>query len=138
MTRQLKLFSKHPIIHSKTILQNKRTKKYSAIINSEIRTFSKIIPKPICFLQAYSVLSATKQEDEKKREELLTLYEDAEQRMKKLDKKMLDLLKQYIGNVEEKMKIQKERLQCKEYVLLVTGNWRINKTQLWATMPFSL
>ena len=82
----------------------------------------------MCFLQAYSVLSEAKQEDEKKRKELLTLYEDAELRMKRLDKKILDLLEQYVGNVEEKMENQKERLKCKEYILLVAGNWRINKT----------
>ena len=138
VTRQLNLLSTHPIIYSKTLLQNKRTKKYSVIINSEIRTFSKIKPKPICFLQAYSVLSEAKQEDEKKREKLLTLYEEADLQMKKLDKKTLDLLEEYVGNFEERMKIQKERLKCKEYVLLVAGNWLINKIQLWATTLFSL
>ena len=97
------------------------------IINSEIKTFSKIKSKHMCFLQAYSVLSEAKQEDEKKRKELLTLYEDAELRMKRLDKKILDLLEQYVGNVEEKMENQKERLKCKEYILLVAGNWLSNK-----------
>ena len=76
----------------------------------------------MCFLQAYSVLSEAKQEDERKRKELLTLYEDAQLRMKKLDKKILDLLEQYVGNVEEKMENQKERLKRKEYFLLVAGN----------------
>ena len=74
----------------------------------------------------------------KKRKELLTLYEDAELRMKKLDKKILDLLEQYVGNVEEKMEDHKERLKCKEYFLLVAGNWLINKIQLWSITPFSL
>ena len=83
-------------------------------------------------------MSEAKQEDEKKRKELLTLYEDAELRMKNLDKKILDLLEQYVGNVEEKMENQKERLKCKEYILLVAGNWLINKTQLWSTTLFSL
>ena len=92
----------------------------------------------MCFLQAYSVLSEAKQVDEKKRKELLTLYEDAELRMKKLDKKILDLLDQYVGNVKEKMQNQKERLKCKEYFLLVAGNWLINKIQLWSTTLFSL
>jgi len=79
----------------------------------------------MCFLQAYSVLSEAKQEDEKKRKELLTLYEDAERQMKKLDKKILDLLEQYVGNHEKKMENQKERLKRKEYFLLVAGNWLI-------------
>ena len=92
------------------------------IINSEFGTFSKIKSKPMCFLQAYSVLSEAKQVDEKKRKELLTLYEHAELLMKKLDKKILDLLEQYVGNVAEKMENQKERLKCKEYFLLVAGN----------------
>ena len=82
-------------------------------------------------------MSEAKQEDEKKRGKLLTLYEDAELQMKKLDKRTLDLLEEYVGHFEDKMKIQKERLKCKEYVLLVAGNWLINKTQLWATTLFS-
>ena len=108
------------------------------IINAEIRTFCKIKPKPMCFLQVYSVLAEAIREDEKKREKLLTLYEDAEHRMKKLDEKILYLLKHYVGKVGEKMKIKKERLKCKEYVLLVAGNWLINKTRLWATTLFLL
>ena len=83
----------------------------------------------MCFFQAYSVLSEAKQEDEKKRVKLLTLYEDAEHRMKNLHKKILDLLKNYVGNVKEKMKNQKGRLKFKEYVLLVTGRWPTNKTR---------
>ena len=83
-------------------------------------------------------MSDAKQEVEKKRKELLTLYEDAELRMKKLDKKILDLLEQYVGNVEKKMENQKERLKCKENILLVAGNWLKNMTQLWSTTLFSL
>ena len=90
----------------------------------------------MCFFQAYSVLSEAKQEDEKKRKELLTLYEDAERQMKKLDKKILDLLEQYVENHEKKMENQKKRLKRKEYFLLVAGNWLINKTQWWSTTLF--
>ncbi|XP_067035453.1 dual serine/threonine and tyrosine protein kinase-like [Acropora muricata] len=80
--------------------------------------------------EAYSVLSEAKQVDEKKRKELLTLYEDAELIMKKLDKKILDLLEQYVGNVKEKMENQKERLKCKEYFLLVAGETSSGKSSL--------
>jgi len=80
--------------------------------------------------EAYSVLSEAKQEDEKKRKELLTLYEDAERQMKKLDKKILDLLEQYVENHEKKMENQKKRLKRKEYFLLVAGETSSGKSSL--------
>ena len=76
---------------------------------------------PFLFSQAFSILSDAKDEDERKRRGLLKLYIEAESYLDKLDKKILALLEQNMGNVREKMNNHEVELKQKEYYLLVAG-----------------
>ena len=79
--------------------------------------------RSVFFLQAFSILSEAKDEDARKSRSLLKLFIDAEEIMNKMDEKILNLLQQNVGNVEEKMKNHKLQLSRREYFLLVAGKW---------------
>ena len=78
---------------------------------------------PVSFLQAFSILSEARDEDARKKGSLLNLFVDAEEILNKMDEKILNLLQQNVGNVEEKMKNHKLQLAQREYFLLVAGKW---------------
>ena len=83
--------------------------------------FSAIFCATLCFLQAYAILSEAKYEHTRKRKFLLSLYNDAEHRLKNMDHNILSLLQTKVGNIEEEMKRHKLQLACEEYILLVAG-----------------
>ena len=53
--------------------------------------------------QAFSILSEAKDEDTRKRLDLLGLYNAAEKCLDKVDDKILHLLQQNVSNVQEKL-----------------------------------
>ena len=70
-------------------------------------------------------MSQAKDEDEKKRKLLLDFFSQSKNCLKKLDDKLLQLLQQSIGHIDEKMKTHQAQLKQKEYFLLVAGKDRI-------------
>lgn len=72
-------------------------------------------------LQAFSILSGTKDEDDRKKQELLNSYNEAESFLTKMDDGILDLLQQNMGNIKAKMDSYKVQLKQKGYFLLVAG-----------------
>ena len=71
--------------------------------------------------QAFSILSAAKDEDASKRQTLQKLYTDAEHCLNDMNEKILALLRRNVGNAIEKIKHRQEQLKRKEYYLLVAG-----------------
>lgn len=71
--------------------------------------------------QAFSILSAAKDEDTSKKQALHKFYTDAERCLNDMDEKILALLQKNVGNVREKIKHHQEQLKRKEYFLLVAG-----------------
>jgi len=66
-------------------------------------------------------LSQAKDEDERKRRVLLNFFSESENCLKKLDYRLVQLLEQNMGPIEEKIKSHEEQLKQKEYFLLVAG-----------------
>ena len=66
-------------------------------------------------------MSETKDEDDRKKQELLNSYNEAERFVTKMDDGILDLLQQNMGNIKEKMDSYKVQLKQKGYFLLVAG-----------------
>ncbi|KAL9963723.1 hypothetical protein ACROYT_G027257 [Oculina patagonica] len=80
--------------------------------------------------QAFSILSQAKDEDERKRKILLNLFYESENCLHNMDEKLLHLLQQNMGNIEEKMKNYQVQLKQKEYFLLVAGETGSGKSSL--------
>ena len=72
-------------------------------------------------LQAFSILSETKDEDDRKKQDLLNFYNETESFLTEMDDGILDLLQQNMGNIKEKMNSHKVQLKQKGYFLLVAG-----------------
>lgn len=73
------------------------------------------------YVQAFSVLTDAKQEDERKRATLHKFYEDTEVCLNSMDDKICHLLEQNIPNYKDKIAFHKKNLEKKEYIVLVAG-----------------
>ncbi|XP_067035396.1 dual serine/threonine and tyrosine protein kinase-like [Acropora muricata] len=80
--------------------------------------------------KAFAILSEAKDEHTRKRKFLLSLYNDAEQRVKVMDQSILSLLQSKVGNIEENIKKHKLQLAREEYFLLVAGETSSGKSSL--------
>ncbi|XP_044180686.1 uncharacterized protein LOC114957362 isoform X1 [Acropora millepora] len=80
--------------------------------------------------KAFVILSEAKVEHTRKKEILLSLYKDAEQRLEDMDDKILSLLRSKVGNIEENIKKHKLQLAREEYFLLVAGETSSGKSSL--------
>ena len=71
------------------------------------------------------MFSETKDEDARKRGELLQLYLRTEECLKKMDDKLIRLLNSNLAvDVKEAVTDHQKRLEVKEYVVLVAGRYR--------------
>ena len=77
--------------------------------------------KILYFLQAFSILSKAKEEDDRKRQALLRFYAKAQDLLSKMDGPMLTLLQRHTKNVKENMKWHEKQLKQTQYFLLVSG-----------------
>ena len=77
--------------------------------------------KILYFLQAFSVLSKAKEEDDRKRQALLSFYAKAQDLLSKMDGPMLTLLQRHTKNVKEVLKWHEKQLKQTQYFLLVSG-----------------
>ena len=77
--------------------------------------------KILYFLQAFSILSKAKEEDDRKRQALLTFYAKAQDLLSKMDGPMLTLLQRHTKNVKEVLKWHEKQLKQTQYFLLVSG-----------------
>ncbi|XP_078379644.1 uncharacterized protein LOC144662656 [Oculina patagonica] len=80
--------------------------------------------------EAFSVLTEAKEEDERKRETLYEFYEKTEDCLNNMDSKVRTLLEQNIGNLTEKIAMNKRELKQKEYIVLVAGETSSGKSTL--------
>ena len=71
--------------------------------------------------QAFSVLTEAKEEDERKRATLHQFYEDTEDCLNSMDDKIRNILEQNIGNLSDKIAMNKQNLKQKDYIVLVAG-----------------
>ena len=67
------------------------------------------------------MLTEAKQEDERKREILHKFYEDTEICLNSMDDKLRSLLEQNIGNLKDKITMNKRDLKQKDCIVLVAG-----------------
>ena len=67
------------------------------------------------------MLTEAKEDDERKRATLHKFYEDTEVCFNTMDDKVRTLLEQNIGNLSEKIAINKRNLKQKDYIVLVAG-----------------
>ena len=67
------------------------------------------------------MLTEAKEEDERKRATLYQFYEDTEVCLNTMDTKVRTLLEQNIGNLSEKIAMNKRDLKQKNYIVLVAG-----------------
>ena len=67
------------------------------------------------------MLTEAKEEDERKRATLFQFYEDTELWLNTYDNKVRTLLEQNIGNLSEKIAMNKRDLKQKDYIVLVAG-----------------
>ncbi len=74
--------------------------------------------------QAFSVLTEAKEEDERKRTTLHQFYEETEDCLNSMDSKVRILLEQNIGNLKDKIAMNKRDLKQKDYIVLVAGRLR--------------
>ena len=77
--------------------------------------------KILYFLQAFSILSKAKEEDDRKRQALLSFYAKAQDLLSKMDGPMLTLLQRHTKNVKEVLKWHEKQLKQTQYFLLVSG-----------------
>lgn len=77
--------------------------------------------RSLLMFQAFSILSAAKDEDTSKKQALHKLYTDVEDCLNDMDDKILGLLQKNVGNAIEKIKHRQEQLQREEYFILVAG-----------------
>ena len=75
----------------------------------------------IYFLQAFSILSEAKEEDARKRQDLLSYYAKADALLRKMDEPMLALLQRHTKNVKDNMQWHEKQLKQTQYFLLVAG-----------------
>ena len=80
------------------------------------------------FPWAFSILTDAQEDDKKKRTVLLSLYNEAEELLYKLDPKVRALLQHSVGNLEEKIENHQLQLTRKEYFVLVTGQNHFSET----------
>ncbi|KAL9964095.1 hypothetical protein ACROYT_G027677 [Oculina patagonica] len=80
--------------------------------------------------EAFSVLTEAKEEDERKRATLYQFYEDTEDCLSRMDSKVLTLLELNIGNLKDKIAMNKRNLKQKEYIALVAGETSSGKSTL--------
>ena len=79
------------------------------------------MPTKLLLHQAFSVLSEAKEEDDRKRQALLSFYAQAQDLLIKMDEPMLTLLQERFKNLKEKMKWHEKQLKQTKYFLLVAG-----------------
>ncbi|KAL9964103.1 hypothetical protein ACROYT_G027686 [Oculina patagonica] len=72
--------------------------------------------------EAFSVLTDAKEEDERKRATLHQFYEDTEECLNSMDSNVRILLEQNIGNLKDKITMNKRNLKQKEYIVLVAAS----------------
>ncbi|CAH3030375.1 unnamed protein product, partial [Porites evermanni] len=82
------------------------------------------------FLQAFSILSKAKEEDDRKRQALLSFYAKAQDLLSKMDGPMLTLLQRHTKNVKEVLKWHEKQLKQTQYFLLVSGETSSGKSSL--------
>lgn len=71
----------------------------------------------------FSVLTKAKEEDARKRKDLLDFYKKTGTLLKsKMDEQMLTLLEKHTKEVQENMEQHVKQLEQTEYLLLVAGN----------------
>ncbi|XP_067035404.1 uncharacterized protein [Acropora muricata] len=80
--------------------------------------------------EAFSILSEAKDEDERKREKLLSFFNYAQQCWEVMDDSILSLLQAKVGNIEVNIDKHKSQLARKEYFLLVAGETSSGKSSL--------
>lgn len=73
--------------------------------------------------QAFKVISDARSMDREKSLSLLQFYFEVEREIKGLDKSFLNLLKTSEGDVLLKMRSRMERMESKDYVVLVAGTY---------------
>lgn len=76
------------------------------------------------FVQAFSLLIDAKQENDRKRATLHQFYEDTEVCLKSMDDKVRSLLEQHIGDLKDKLAMNKTKLKQKDYIVLIAGELR--------------
>ena len=95
------------------------------LLETLIFAFTTIVILRLCkilyFLQAFSILSEAKEEDDGKRQLLLSFYAKAQDLLSKMDEPMLTLLERHTKNVNENMKWHEKQLKQTQYFLLVSG-----------------
>ena len=79
------------------------------------------MPTKLLLPQAFSVLSEAKEEDDRKRQALLSFYAQDQDLLSKMDHQMLTLLQEHIKNLNGKMKWHEKQLKQTKYFLLVAG-----------------
>ena len=78
--------------------------------------------------QAFKVISEAQSMDKEKSFALLDYYAKVEREIQSLDATFLDLLKKSEGDVLSKIKTRIKRMQDRDYVLLVAGEYLENNT----------
>ncbi len=73
--------------------------------------------------QAFKVISDAQSMDKSKTLSLFNYYSEVEREIKGLDDSLLNLLKTSEGDVLSKMESRMERMENREYVVLVAGTW---------------
>ena len=71
--------------------------------------------------QAFKVISDARSMDRAKSLDLLKFYSEVEREISELDDSFLDLLKTSEGDVLLKMRTRMERMESRDYVVLVAG-----------------
>ena len=79
--------------------------------------------------QAFSILSKAKEEDDIKRQALLSFYAKAQDLLSRMDEPMLTLLQRHTKNVKETLERHEKQLKQTQYFLLVSGKWFIPRRQ---------
>ena len=72
-------------------------------------------------VQAFKVISDARSMDRAKSLDLLKCYSEVEREISELDDSFLDLLKTSEGDVLLKMRTRMERMESRDYVVLVAG-----------------
>ena len=76
------------------------------------------------FVQAFSLLIDAKQENDRKRATLHQFYKDTEVCLECMDDKVRSLLEQNIGDLKDRLAMNKTNLKQKDYIVLVAGELR--------------